>query len=120
MPWPRIAPLALAACCAGPVTAQAARDSLSLPVRLQLLSTCRVSAAPAATAEPGVAALLIRCSRRTPFAALLASGTRPRFAGTGSGLGATGPVWSFAHSGAADASVQAENHDERPTLSIDY
>ena len=116
----RIAPLAVVACCIGPVAAQAAQDSLIFQVRLQLLSTCRVSAAPAAAADSGAAALLIRCSRRTPFAALLAGDTRPSFAGTGTGLGATGPVWSFAHSRASSASIQAENDADRPTLSIDY
>ena len=86
---------ALLACCASAAVAQAGQSSLTFPVRLQVLSTCRVSAPPHngllldALAAPGVpaSALLIRCSRKTPFAVALSAPAGPGVAATGTGMG---------------------------------
>ena len=93
-PRTRIAQAALLALCAG-ATAQAGQASLSFPVRLQVLSTCHVSAPPhpglvpdaAGAARGDASALLIRCSRKTPFAVALSAPAGPGVAATGTGMG---------------------------------
>ncbi len=81
-----IAQAALLACCASAAAAQAGQGSLTFPVRLQVLSTCRV-APPAAWDERMAGTLLIRCSHQTPFSANLAAPARAGVAATGTGMG---------------------------------
>ena len=81
-----IAQAALLACCASAAAAQAGQASVTFPVRLQVLSTCRV-APPSPWDAPMADALLIRCSHHTPFSARLVAPASTGVAATGRGMG---------------------------------
>jgi len=117
-----IAQAALLALCAGATAAQAGQASLTFPVRLRVLSTCLVSAQPphgvlldAPVATGGSAsALLIRCSRKTPFAIALSAPDTAGLAATGRGMDAISATL------AADT-VRASSTAESPvTVHVDY
>lgn len=90
-----IAQAAVLACCAGTLTAQAGQAAQPFAVRMQVLSTCRVSVPPHHDAWPQAtgaasapaAGVLIRCSRKTPFALGRPALPGPALAGTGAGMG---------------------------------
>ena len=116
-----IARAAVLACCAG-ATAQAGQTSLSFPVRLQVLSTCHVSSPPhrglwsdaGGAMDGNASALLIRCSRKTPFAIGLSASAPFRLAATGRGMDAISATL------AADT-VRASSTAESPvTVHVDY
>lgn len=113
---------ALLACCASAAVAQAGQSSLTFPVRLQVLSTCRVSAPPHngllldALAAPGVpaSALLIRCSRKTPFAIALSAPDTAGLAATGRGMDAISATL------AADTGRASSTAESPVTVHVDY
>jgi len=120
-PRTRIAQAALLALCAG-ATAQAGQTGLSFPVRLQVLSTCHVSAPPdpglgpdaAGAARGDASALLIRCSRKTPFAIGLSASATTELAATGRGMVAVGATLAL-------EAVRASSVVESPvTVHVDY
>ncbi|CAM5778377.1 hypothetical protein ACFOHU_13405 [Ottowia pentelensis] len=76
----------LACCSASAAAVQAGQASLTFPVRVQLLSTCRV-APPSPWDSHMAGALLIRCSHQTPFSARLVAPASTGVAATGRGMG---------------------------------
>ncbi|HMN56205.1 MAG: hypothetical protein J0I00_05105 [Burkholderiales bacterium] len=76
----------LACCSASAAAVQAGQASLTFPVRVQLLSTCRVAPPPPWDFHLA-GALLIRCSHQTPFSARLAAPASTGVAATGRGMG---------------------------------
>lgn len=106
---PRIAPFALAALCACGTAARADSGHQLFQVRLQLLSSCRVAAAPVAfdADAAGQALLSIRCSRRTPFALGWGAATPP-LTGTGAGLARISATWPL-----------RDNRGENPAIALD-
>lgn len=120
-PRTRIAQAALLALCAG-ATAQAGQASLSFPVRLQVLSTCHVSAPPhpglgpdaAGVARGDASALLIRCSRKTPFAIGLSASAPFGLAATGRGMDAISATL------AADTVRTGRTAESPMTVHVDY
>ncbi len=95
---------AVLACCAGAGAAPAGQGSPGFAVRLQVLSTCRVSA----PSHPGVPAasdraLRVHCSRQTPFIARLPAPASTGVAATGRGMDQVSAVLPAGEAAAGDA-----------------